>query len=742
MRVTNNMKINISLSSVGAQNERLNDLQQQIASGKRILRPSDDPLGAANAIKLTVKQKSIEFYNSNLVYAKTNLTDTDAAFNDVGSMLERFKELSVRAANSTLTQGDRDLIANEMQSLIEQVLADANQKNASGYTFAGSRTGVEPFAFTVGYGRNYSIGGGASRESTNINNVAYRGDRAELRMNESENSKIVTNIDGETAFMNVTGQSVYSVKAFEDAARAPLADNLKAGYFTIKGRGYEEIVRIDQNDSLQAVADKINRGSQIASAKVVSDGGGFRIVIEARDKGAANQFALIEGAIGFERTKTNFLELAGLNSKLQAVSGVADPDGKIAFQGEFAGVKNGFFYMNGRIVQVDINKDSLSDIAGKINDTVRNVYARVEGGRLTLEGAGGLTIEEDTSGLMEKLGMPAARFQGSRMVPDSVVGASPLSRNEWVKNGNFTINGKNIGVIDASRETLYDLAACINATAGVNASASIDAQGRFVISSAQPITFADGTSEFFKSFGFTLSADGRTLSSKQTISSPMTASNVGAIGVADGKLTLNGTDVNYSAADTLGAIAGRINSSVAGVNAYVNSNNMLVIDSAKPLEVKDSSNFLEKLSIKEEKIVDNNNRTSIKRNSENAQSIFDILIEIRDRIFSGDVDGLANNESVEGSAVLSVKSGLAKLDDAINHIADMREMTGSALSQVERSTARNKEIEVYVSKMLSETEGVDFEKAVVELNTVDLVYRSALQVSAKINQQSLLDFLR
>lgn len=741
MRITNNMKINMSLTNIGSHNERLNDLQQQIASGKRILRPSDDPLGAANSIKLTMKQSSVGHYNNNLVYAKTNLTDTDAAFSDVSSMLERFKELSVRAANSTLTQGDRDLIANEMQSLIEQVISDANQKNASGYTFAGSKNALEPFAFSLGAGRSYSLGTSANSVS-NINNVVYKGDRAELKMNESENSKVVTNIDGETAFMNVTGQSVYSAKVFADATKAPMADNLKAGYFTIKGRGYEEIVSVDENDSLQAVADKINRGSQIASAKVMEDNGGYRLVIEARENGVANQFALIEGAVGIERTKTNFLELAGLNSKLQTTKGVADPDGKIAFQTELAGVQNGYFYLNGRMVEVNINNDSLNDIAKKINDTIKNVHATLEGGKLTLEGAGSLTIEGDSSGLLEKMGIAKSRFVSSAMIPDSVVGASPLSKNEWVKNGNFTINGKNIGIIDASSETLYDVAARINGTAGVNATAAVDAQGRFVISSAQPITFADGTSEFLKSFGFTPSADGKSLVSKETISSPMTKSDIGAIGIAAGTLTINGIAVNYAASDTLGEVAQRVNQSVSGVNAYINSNNMIVFDSSAPLDIKDSSNFLEKLAIKEEKIVDINNRTSIKRSSDNAQSIFDILIEIRDQIFNGDVNGLANNETIEGSSVLSLKSGLAKLDDAIAHVADMREITGSALSRVERSTARNTEVELYISKMLTETEGVDFEKAVVELNTVDLIYRSALQISAKVNQQSLLDFLK
>jgi len=836
------MQINMSLSNVGSHSERLSDLQQQIATGKRIIRPSDDPIGIANSIKLTVKKSSVEVYNTNLVYAKTNLADSDSALGDVGNMLSRFKELSVRAANNTLTQNDRDIIANEMQALIEQVLSDANLKNAAGYAFGGSKNQNEPFSFSIGGGRVMNLSENLSG-ATLINDVAYNGDRSEIRMNESESSKIVSNINGETAFMNVTRQSVYSTKAFGDINRAPAMDNLKPGYFTIKGRGYEEIVKIDGGESLQAIADKINKGSQIAYAKIIEDKGAYRFVLEAREKGAANQFALIEGATGFERARTNFLEAAGLNSKVEfAGAGVADPGSSLAFQ--LNDIKNGNFYINGRLIKVDVNKDSLNDIAKKINDGVKNVYAKVSKGsdglsRLSLEGAGSLIVENDTSGLMEKLGLARSRYKSTAVIADAFVSAQPLSKNEWVKNGNFKINNVNVGIVDAASETLETIKDRINGIAGINATASIEG-GRFVISAGNPpdpssrlSNITDGTSEFIKSFEFSYQgkdlgaavtenssvvgtlgvaagsrfaingkefsvdaadtlktlmekinssnigvmasfnggrfelsplgnkeslnlnnfsdvtgdffskiAMGNRMASRASITSPMLAKSIGDQGVAAGTLSVNGASVNYTPADALSDVVKKINTAAPGVKAYVNSDNQLVIDSASPIDLKDSSNFLEKMAIKEEKIVDSNNRTSIKRSSENAQSIFDILIEIRDQLFNGDVNGLANNSKDDGSSVVSYKSGLAKLDEAISHIADTREMTGSALTQVERSTARNKEIEVYINKMITETEGVDFEKAVVELNTVDLIYRSALQVSAKINQQSLLDFLK
>ncbi len=744
MRITNNMKINMSLSNVTSHNERLNDLQQQVASGKRILRPSDDPIGAANVLKMTVKKSSIEYYNNNLIYAKTNVSDTDAAFSSVSNILNRFKELAVRGANGTLNQGDRNVIASEMQTLLEQVIADANTKTTAGYIFSGSAAQNTPFSFSLGAGRNFSIGTGVD-SSSNYNSVVYNGDKADLMMNESESTRIITNINGETAFMNVTGQNVYSAKLFSDAAKAPFSDNLKPGYFTIKGREAEEIIKIEGNESLQMIADKINRNSRAASAKVIEDDGGYRILIEAREKGAANQFALIEGAVSMARNKTNFLELAGLNSKLQAVANVSDAGGKLALQPELSGIQNGYFYLNGRMVSVDVSKDSLKDIAARINENVKNVYASIENGRLTLEGAGSLTIENDSSGIMQKLSMPRSRYIGEKALIDGFSGASPLSKNEWVKNGNFYINGQNIGIMDASNETLYDLQARINSTAGLNASVSIE-NGRFIIKSTdgQPLSITDGTSEFIKSFKFVMSADGTSMASDVTLTSPMLALKIGDCGINDGTLKIIGVDIAYKASETLNDVAHNINASVSGINAFVNSNNQIVFDSASSIQLSDSSNFLEKLSIKEEKIVDNNNRTGIKRLSENAQSIFDILIDIRDQLLSGDIEGLADNvrTAENGSGIDINKSGLAKLDDIISHIADMREVTGSALSRIEKSEKRNKEIAVYVEKMITETEGVDFEKAVIELNTVDLIYRSALQISARVNQQSLLDFLR
>ncbi|HPG60006.1 MAG TPA: flagellin hook IN motif-containing protein, partial [Candidatus Wallbacteria bacterium] len=428
--------------------------------------------------------------------------------------------------------------------------------------------------------------------ATLINDVAYNGDRSEIRMNESESSKIVSNINGETAFMNVTRQSVYSTKAFGDINRAPAMDNLKPGYFTIKGRGYEEIVKIDGGESLQAIADKINKGSQIAYAKIIEDKGAYRFVLEAREKGAANQFALIEGATGFERARTNFLEAAGLNSKVEfAGAGVADPGSSLAFQ--LNDIKNGNFYINGRLIKVDVNKDSLNDIAKKINDGVKNVYAKVSKGsdglsRLSLEGAGSLIVENDTSGLMEKLGLARSRYKSTAVIADAFVSAQPLSKNEWVKNGNFKINNVNVGIVDAASETLETIKDRINGIAGINATASIEG-GRFVISAGNPpdpssrlSNITDGTSEFIKSFEF--SYQGKDLGAAVTENSSV----VGTLGVAAGsRFAINGKEFSVDAADTLKTLMEKINSSNIGVMASFNGGRFEL----SPLGNKESLNL-------------------------------------------------------------------------------------------------------------------------------------------------------
>jgi len=864
MRVTSNMKIQTSINNIGAQNERLAKLQEQASTGKKINRPSDDPIGMMNSIRLNTAKTSLEVYNNNLTQAKAIVNDSDTMVADTSRILTRFKELSVRGVNGTLSQGDRDIIAQEMNSLIEQLASDANYKNSEGFVFAGSKNTDKPFEVQMGSARQVGADGRMITNSSVIR-VDYKGDRADILRNDSETTRMKVNMDGESAFMDVTGQAVYSTSLLKDPNYSPFDSNLKPGYFTIKGRDSEEIVKINGDESLQSLADKINKTSKITGARVVTESKGSRIVLEAREKGQTNQFALIEGATKFPRNITNALEVLGLTSKLQTINGVSDINQPLSTQ--FKDMRGGGFRINGQYIDVNAGKDSLTDVVEKINANVKNVNVKIVNGNIAIEGTGSLTIDNTTTNLFEKLGVPIARKISTAKIADAQIGNQPLAKNEWVKNGNFIINGQSIGITDAQTETLEDLMNKINgANIGATAKPLISSNGRFVITAAAvgnppvnpPIAdpnkvmtnIFDGTSEFLKSFEFSYQSSvlnvtpdtnvttalvgvtagsqfeingktftvnsqdtlrslaekinfenlgarasivadgagvrfdlspsgvkddmhlanfkdvgtgnffskilmGNQIASKPSVTAPLVPGTLSSIGVFKNPLgnsfKINGIDIIYDPdTDSMGDIVAKINQNVSGVRASVNSNNKLVIDSTGPLTIVDvadpvtgvvNSNFVQKISIGDEKIADKYGNVAVTRSSENAQSLFDILMEIRDNLYGGNAQAIANNIDDLYSADKKFMGGLAKLDEGVNHATELREVFGSTLNQIDRTAQRNGDVELYLGKLIAANDEIDFEKLIVEYNTADLVYKTSLQIGAKVNQPTLLDFL-
>ncbi|HHX23590.1 MAG: flagellar hook-associated protein FlgL [Tepidanaerobacteraceae bacterium] len=145
MRITQSM-INENFSRNLMQNlKRLADKNDMMSSLKKIRRPSDDPVGAAIALKLRRNLSAIEQYNSNAKDALTWMTDTETALSNTGDILKRLKELTLDAANGTKTAEDRKQILYEIQELKDQILQQANSTSVDRYLFSGYNTDKAPF---------------------------------------------------------------------------------------------------------------------------------------------------------------------------------------------------------------------------------------------------------------------------------------------------------------------------------------------------------------------------------------------------------------------------------------------------------------------------------------------------------------------------------------------------------------------------------------------------------------------
>ena len=194
MRVTNGMLITNMMRDYAKNMRNLEKLQGQLSSGKRILKPSDDPVAVSKSLKLRADLAYNQQYVSNADNAISWLEATESALKDLGDVLNRARELAVQASNGALAPEDRMAIADEIEQLQKHVVQVGNATYAGRYIFAGYKTDKPAFveqgdgtlkyqgdsgriAFEIGIGNRIEVnvlGGSGGAEIDEIYDVLER----------------------------------------------------------------------------------------------------------------------------------------------------------------------------------------------------------------------------------------------------------------------------------------------------------------------------------------------------------------------------------------------------------------------------------------------------------------------------------------------------------------------------------------------------------------------------------------
>ncbi|HEX9062784.1 MAG TPA: flagellar hook-associated protein FlgL, partial [Clostridia bacterium] len=140
MRVTNNMLVNNMLTQINKNLTRMEKYQNQLATGKKIQNPSDDPVVAARSLKLRTDVSQLNQYQSNAKDAKSWLDITESTLGEIGDVLQRARELAVTSSNGTQTAGDTQKTCEEVKQLKNQLVHLANTTYAGRYIFSGFTT--------------------------------------------------------------------------------------------------------------------------------------------------------------------------------------------------------------------------------------------------------------------------------------------------------------------------------------------------------------------------------------------------------------------------------------------------------------------------------------------------------------------------------------------------------------------------------------------------------------------------
>ena len=145
-RVSENMKFNMMVNNLFDVQNKHNKLMEQMATQKRINRPSDDPLGMSRILDFRKVKASIGQYRQNIDHCKGWLSITESKLSCADELLGNARQLAIAQATATATAETRKIVAGSVQGIIDGMLALANSKYGDRYIFSGSKTDVQPFS--------------------------------------------------------------------------------------------------------------------------------------------------------------------------------------------------------------------------------------------------------------------------------------------------------------------------------------------------------------------------------------------------------------------------------------------------------------------------------------------------------------------------------------------------------------------------------------------------------------------
>lgn len=196
MRVSTNMIYDQGVIALQKQSAALLYTGQQIATGRKILTPSDDPVGSARALDVSQSKSVNQQFITNQGYAEDALKLVEGQLDGAGEIIQYARGRVLAAGNPALSPADRQSIATDLRSQFDAMLAIANTRDANGdYLFAGYRSNTPPFEKT-------DLAGTPGTE--------YKGDQGSRTMQVSSSRFMPVSFGGEVAFGS-EGEGVFKV---------------------------------------------------------------------------------------------------------------------------------------------------------------------------------------------------------------------------------------------------------------------------------------------------------------------------------------------------------------------------------------------------------------------------------------------------------------------------------------------------------------------------------------------------
>lgn len=184
MRVTNSMMVRNMLGHLQNNMEDLNNLNEQLSSGKLFQKPSDSPIKVSDSLNYKSILNRNTQYQRNLGQAENWLNSTESALKSGTEVIQRARELTIYASTDSLTSEDRKKIASEVEQLRDELVDISQAKQGDNYIFSGQRIDQKPFNIT----------------KTPDYEVDYQGDKRTITRQFNDGVEMKINLNGEDVF--------------------------------------------------------------------------------------------------------------------------------------------------------------------------------------------------------------------------------------------------------------------------------------------------------------------------------------------------------------------------------------------------------------------------------------------------------------------------------------------------------------------------------------------------------------
>ena len=145
MRVTQNMLYQTMVSGILANQERLLEYQNQVNTGKEVLKASDGPLDMGRILSYREMISRTEQYPRNMVRAESWLSTTESVLEEASDLLQAARTLALEMANGTQSADSRGAAVAEVRGVIDSLISLGNTRVGNSYIFGGTRTTIAPF---------------------------------------------------------------------------------------------------------------------------------------------------------------------------------------------------------------------------------------------------------------------------------------------------------------------------------------------------------------------------------------------------------------------------------------------------------------------------------------------------------------------------------------------------------------------------------------------------------------------